>query len=217
MCLLRGIKKKMKCHMGRENLGSYPKAPTPLIHTAAPNTTPRSNMKRIGYTNVRRTGTTRVPTWTTHSSPTSSLGSMYQETRMLLESHALQRSNTYENRFTKNRSTKKFHSLNRNSSHQANLRHFSTSSLPSSAREPNNHLENKDNAHNNIPISNNTQTKERQHSPMYVLGIETSCDDCGIAVVSSDGRVIGKLFFQLICCACCDLVCYSAFHKNQCC
>lgn len=28
--------------------------------------------------------------------------------------------------------------------------------------------------------------------PRYVLGIESSCDDTGAAVVSSDGRVLGE-------------------------
>lgn len=30
------------------------------------------------------------------------------------------------------------------------------------------------------------------HRPLLVLGIESSCDDTGVAVVSSDGRVLGE-------------------------
>ena len=45
--------------------------------------------------------------------------------------------------------------------------------------------------------------------PQLILGIESSCDDTGVAVVSSDGRILGEALASQV------RGCYAGLFENK--
>ena len=41
--------------------------------------------------------------------------------------------------------------------------------------------------------------RKSDNKPYLVLGIETSCDDTGVAIVSSDGKILSNVVFSQVC------------------